>query len=88
MVGVKLAVKISRRVRFCNRSARGTKLDAIDLTVAPKLYPIHISKGAMGNGLPERDLGSCPQYRVLVSSKIIKRMFEADEVLDPVKKTG
>jgi hypothetical protein len=42
----------------------------------------------MGNGLPERDLGLCPQYRVLVSSKIIKWMFEADEVLDPVKKTG
>jgi len=40
----------------------------------------------MGNGLPERDLGLCPQYRVLVSSKIIKWMFEADEVLDPVKK--
>ena len=40
----------------------------------------------MGNGLPERDLDSSPQYRVLVSSKIIKRMFEADEVLDPVKK--
>ena len=40
----------------------------------------------MGNGLPERDLDSSPQYRVLVSSKIIKRMSETDEVLDPVKK--
>lgn len=62
------------------------KLDAIDLTVAPKLRPIRISEGAMGNGLPERDLELSPQHRVLMSSKIIKRMFETDEVLVPVKK--
>jgi len=62
------------------------KLDAIDLTVAPKLRPIRISEGAMGNGLPKRDLELSPQHRVLVSSKIIKRMFETDEVLVPVKK--
>ena len=62
------------------------KLDAIDLTVAPKLRPIRISEGAMGNGLPKRDLELSPQHRVLMSSKIIKRMFETDEVLVPVKK--
>lgn len=62
------------------------KLDAIDLTVAPKLRPIRISEGAMGNGLPKRDLELSPQHRVLVSSKIIKRMFKTDEVLVPVKK--
>jgi Ca2+-binding RTX toxin-like protein len=62
------------------------KLDAIDLTVAPKLRPIRISEGAMGNGLPKRDLELSPQHRVLMSSKIIKRMFKTDEVLIPVKK--
>lgn len=62
------------------------KLDAIDLTVAPKLRPIRISEGAMGNGFPKRDLELSPQHRVLMSSKIIKRMFETDEVLVPVKK--
>ena len=61
-------------------------LDAIDLAQNPKLAPIHIAAGALGPNVPERDLYLSPQHRVLVRSRIARRMFDADEVLVPAIK--
>ncbi|MDG1530309.1 MAG: Hint domain-containing protein [Paracoccaceae bacterium] len=47
----------------------------------PKLRPVRITAGAMGNGLPKRDLIVSRQHRMLVQSKIAERMFGTKEVL-------
>ncbi len=47
----------------------------------PNLRPIVISQGALGEGLPRRDLVVSRQHRILVSSKIAQRMFDAPSVL-------
>ncbi|WP_378946198.1 Hint domain-containing protein [Paracoccus sp. R86501] len=57
------------------------RLDAIDLAAHPRLTPIRIRAGALGDGMPQRDLVVSPQHRVLVRSKIAQRMFGADELL-------
>jgi len=69
-------------IRWVGSSA----LDIIDLAATPKLNPIRISAGALGNGLPECDLLVSPQHRVLVRSVIAQRMFGTDEVLIAAKK--
>lgn len=61
------------------------KLDVIDLRMNPKLRPIRIRAGALGNGLPERDMLVSPQHRMLVSSKIARNMFGSNEVLAAAK---
>ncbi|TAG29131.1 MAG: hypothetical protein EAZ40_02875 [Rhodobacterales bacterium] len=44
-------------------------------TVAhPQLLPVRVAAGAMGQGLPKRDLWLSPQHRVLVQSAIASRM--------------
>lgn len=48
--------------------------------------PIKIASGALGQGLPTRDLRVSPQHRILVRSKIAQRMFGSFEVLLPAKK--
>ncbi|WP_245999335.1 Hint domain-containing protein [Paracoccus methylarcula] len=63
-----------------------TKRDAVDLAHNPKLLPIRIPAGALGNGLPKRDLMVSRQHRVLVRSKIAQRMFGAEEILIPANK--
>ena len=63
----------------------GTKLDRIDLAVAPQLRPIRIKAGALGAGMPTRDLLVSPQHRVLVRSVIAQRMFGTAEVLVAAK---
>ncbi|MGB0958967.1 MAG: Hint domain-containing protein [Halocynthiibacter sp.] len=47
----------------------------------PKLRPVRIVAGALGDGLPQRDLLVSRQHRMLLQSKIAKRMFGQDEVL-------
>ncbi len=46
-----------------------------------KLRPVRISAGAMGNGLPHRDLLVSRQHRMLVQSKIAERMFGKSQAL-------
>ncbi|MFL9503646.1 Hint domain-containing protein (plasmid) [Rhodopseudomonas palustris] len=61
------------------------KLRVVDLEANPKLRPIRIRAGAIGRGLPERDLVVSPQHRILVRSKVAQRMFETPEVLVAAK---
>lgn len=58
-------------------------LSSAELLTYQNLRPIRIEAGALGDGLPKRDLRVSPQHRILVRSKIAQRMFEADEVLVP-----
>lgn len=61
-------------------------LDAIDLRLNPRLRPVRIAAGALGDGKPARDLVVSPQHRVLVRSRIARRMFDNDETLVPAGK--
>lgn len=61
------------------------KLSMAELTADPSLLPVRISAGALGDGLPFRDLGVSPQHRVLLSGWQAELMFGEDEVLVPAK---
>lgn len=51
-----------------------------------RFAPINIAVGALGQGLPTRELRLSPQHRILVRSKIAQRIFGVSEVLLPAKK--
>ncbi|MEM1235329.1 MAG: Hint domain-containing protein [Pseudomonadota bacterium] len=53
------------------------------LSKNPKLRPVRIKAGALGNGTPKRDMLVSRQHRILVQSKIAERMFGRHEVLVP-----
>ena len=71
-------------IRWIGASA----LDLRALALAPKLHPIRICAGALGDGLPKRDLLVSPQHRMLVRSPSAARMLGGDEVLIAAKKLG
>ncbi len=60
-------------------------LDRRALEASPNLRPIRIAAGALGHGLPRRDLSVSPQHRILVRSSIAQKMFGAAEVLVAAK---
>lgn len=62
-----------------------TKLTAAGLAAKPKLQPIRIKAGALGNDTPSSDLFVSPQHRILIRSKIARKMFSTDEVLVAAK---
>ena len=62
------------------------RLSNSELLSNPKLRPIRISAGALGDGIPKQDLIVSRQHRIQVRSKITQRMFGFDEVLLPAIK--
>ncbi len=58
-----------------------TKISAKRMNQTEALRPIKICAGALGMGLPKRDLWVSRQHRMLISSPIVKRMFGSRDVL-------
>lgn len=65
------------------RSIMSRSISSAELNNNPKLLPVRICAGALGCGLPRRDLLVSRQHRMLVASKIAERMFGTKEVLIP-----
>jgi hypothetical protein len=56
-----------------------------EIIAHPDLRPIHVAAGALGPGQPRSDLWLSPQHRILVRSRIARRMTGQAEVLVAVK---
>lgn len=57
----------------------------VEIARSRNLAPVLIRAGALGGGLPKRDLRLSQQHRVLVCGAVAERMFGAREVLIPAK---
>lgn len=60
-------------------------LEGAELLQAPHLKPVLIRAGALGRGLPERDLLVSPNHRVLMNNEKTALYFEDREVLASAK---
>ncbi len=56
-------------------------LSAVDLAMQPDFAPVRIAKGALGSGLPRRDMMISPQLRLLLAGSRAEMLFGTDEVL-------
>jgi Hint domain len=56
-----------------------------DFIVSPHLLPVSIRQGALGKGLPDRDLVVSPNHRVLVAAERTSIFFAEREVLVAAK---
>jgi len=61
------------------------QVSGAELAAKPHLQPILICQGALGKGLPERDLLVSPNHRVLVNNSDVELYFNQSEVLVPAK---
>lgn len=61
-------------------------MTGVRLLVQPHLCPVRIEKGALGRGLPVRDLNVSPQHRMLLSSAASLLSLGEAEVLIPAIK--
>lgn len=68
-------------IRWIGKRALGPE----DLINYPQLRPIRIPAGALGPGVPSRDLVVSPQHRIAVRSKIALRMFATQDVFIAAK---
>jgi len=62
------------------------RIGTAELRAKSNLLPVCITRGALGQDLPARDLRVSPQHRFVVNSPISKRMFGNREVLISAKK--
>ncbi len=60
-------------------------LTKYDLQANPDLAPIRVTTGALGTGVPSRDLILSPQHRVLLTGWQAELLFGEVEVLVPIK---
>jgi hypothetical protein len=60
-------------------------LTRIEMLKAPHLWPVKIAAGALGQGMPERDLLVSQQHLVLLSSKLAAEAAGHREILIPAK---
>lgn len=85
-------LKVGDRVETLDRGGQAVRwvgqksLSLPALLRHPNLRPIRIPAGALGPGLPKADLFVSPQHRILVRSRIARRMFGVEEVLVAAKK--
>lgn len=70
-----------REIRWIGRRS----LSYAELQARPHLRPVLIEKGALGNGLPERDMLVSPNHRMLVASDHTALFFEEREILVAAK---
>lgn len=56
---------------------------AAEMSANPNHCPVRIAAGAMGKGLPERDLWVSRQHMLLVSGRVVKRLWGVAEALVP-----
>lgn len=68
---------------ICWAGSRGVKGSELDNN--PRMKPVRIAKGALGGGLPERDMWLSPNHRVLVANDKTALYFEDNEVLVAAK---
>ena len=57
------------------------RLSAAELRENPKFRPVRIAAGALGRGLPERDLLVSRQHRMVISSPIVAEIFGTSEAM-------
>lgn len=60
-------------------------LSHAELIVEPRFNPVFIAKGALGSGLPERDMMVSPQHRMLITDTRAELLFGEHEVLVAAK---
>jgi Ca2+-binding RTX toxin-like protein len=60
-------------------------LDVVDLTKTPNFQPVLIRQGALGDGMPDRDLVVSPNHRMLIATGLAEVMFGEREVLVAAK---
>ncbi|RBI70555.1 type I secretion protein [Roseovarius sp. TE539] len=70
-----------QEIRWAGRRDLGTA----ELGAAPHMRPVLIRAGALGRGLPERDMLVSPQHRVLMNNDKTALYFEDREVLAAAK---
>jgi Ca2+-binding RTX toxin-like protein len=66
-----------QEIRWVGARALGTA----EMIAAPHLRPVRIRAGALGHGLPERDMLVSPQHRLLLTSERASLYFGEREVL-------
>jgi hypothetical protein len=57
------------------------RVTAAERAADPRLHPVRIAAGALGAGLPERDLRVSRQHRMLCRNKVVTTMFGEQSVL-------
>ena len=81
------ALRVGDRVSTADHGAQPIRwITAQRVPAFGRHAPVRIPAGALGTGLPRRDLLVTVQHRLLVRSRVAAEMFGADEVYMPAKK--